>query len=32
MIGNWDQGKFFDEFAESLGITEDQLIEDIENE
>lgn len=32
MIGNWDQGKFFDEFAEFLGMNEDQLIERIENE
>jgi hypothetical protein len=32
MIGNWDRGLFFDEFAESLGMTEDQLIEEIENE
>lgn len=27
MIRNWEEGKFFDEFAESIGMTEEQLLE-----
>ena len=29
MIRNWEEGRFFDEFAKSLGITEDELLEKI---